>query len=93
MAGSAAGSPTASALTRIAAVRYRSSSAGVIVSALAMLSKPKSELSGGSRPVTSTSSDSKSRIALAYSVRLRRCSTNRPGLLACSAARSSVAAT
>ena len=65
-------SPIARRLILPAADRYASINAGDIVSAPAMLSKPRVESSGGRNFVASTSSASRSRIALAYSVRLRR---------------------
>ena len=82
-------SPTASALIRPAAARYRSSSTGETPRTSAMLSKPYAESSGGSSEATSTSSASRSRIALAYSARFKRCSSGRPGLGCATAARSS----
>ena len=57
-------SPIASRLILPAADRYASISAGDIVSAPAMLSKPRVESSGGRNFVASTSSASRSRIAL-----------------------------
>ncbi len=82
-------SPIARRLIFPAADRYASINAGDIVSAPAMLSKPRVESSAGRNFVASTSSASRSRIALVYSVRLRRC---RPGAGRCGvAARSSVA--
>jgi hypothetical protein len=54
-----------------------------------MLSKPKLAPSLGSQSVTSMSSASRSRTALAYSLRFRRCITYRPGVLRPSQARSS----
>ena len=54
--------------------RSPGSSDGDTLSASAMLSKPSLESSAGSSACTSTSSASRSRIALAYSVRFRRCS-------------------
>src|SRR5712691_5543607 len=45
-----------------------------------MLSKPKSAPSLGSSSATLTSSPTRSRIALPYSVRFSRCTTNRPGV-------------
>ncbi len=74
-------SPTAIRLMRCAAVRYRSSSIGDVVSDVAMLSKPNCAPSLGSSSLTLTSSASRSRIALPYSVRFRRCTTKRPGVL------------
>src|SRR5215467_5962666 len=72
-------SPTASALTLCAADRYASSSSGDTPRTSELLSKPLLELSGGSSSAGSTSSPSRSRTALAYSVRLRRRSVGRPG--------------
>ena len=57
-----------------------------------MLSKPWLIVSGGSSVVASMSSASRSRIALAYSARFRRCRTGRPGLGRAAAVRSSEAA-
>ncbi len=57
----------------------------------AMLSKPRAESSGGRSVVASISRSSRSRTALAYSVRLRRCRTTEPGL-ACAAALRSISA-
>ena len=54
-----------------------------------MLSKPSLEPSAGSSVVTSTSSASRSRIALAYSVRFSRCSAGVARLAPGTAARSS----
>jgi hypothetical protein len=59
---------------------------GEIVSEPATLSNPRLESSAGRNFAGSISSASKSRIAFAYSVRLRRCSTLVPG--AAGAARS-----
>ena len=73
------GSPTAAALIFRAAARYACSSAGELPCASATLSKPKADTSGGSSEATSTSSASRSRIALAYSARLSRRRTGRPG--------------
>ena len=66
--------------TRAAAVAYDSSSVGEIVSEPAMLSKPLAESSGGSSVVTSMSRSSRSRMALAYSVRFSRCRTTVAGI-------------
>ena len=64
-----------------AAVRYRSSSAGSTASASALVSKPAACASGGSSDVGSISIPSRSRTALAYSVRLSRWRpAGRPGL-------------
>ena len=68
--------PIARRLIFPAADRYASSSAGDIPNVPAMLSNPWVESSDGRNFVASTSSASRSRIAFAYSVRLRRC---RPG--------------
>jgi hypothetical protein len=56
-----------------------------------MLSNPNSPLSLGSRSPTSTVTPSRSRTAFAYSVRLRRWSTYRPGLFFLAAAVSRLA--
>ena len=53
-----------------------------------MLSNPRLELSAGSSVDASTSSESRSRIALAYSARFMRCSGTRPGPGDAAAARS-----
>ena len=66
-------------------------SAGETPSTSAMLSKPAAESSGGSSALTSTSSASRSRMALAYSARFRRCSAGAPGSRRRAAARSSAA--
>ena len=58
-----------------------------------MLSKPSLESSPGRRAAASTGSASRSRTALAYSVRFSRCSAGAPGLGAAAAARSIVAST
>ena len=76
-------SPIASRLIFPEADRYASINAGDIVSAPAMLSKPRVESSGGRNCVASTSSASRSRITLAYSVPFRRWS---PGAGRCSEA-------
>ena len=68
--------PMARRLILPAADRYASTSAGDIESAPAMLSNPLVESSDGRNLVASTSSASRSRMALAYSTRFRRC---RPG--------------
>ena len=60
-----------------------------MASASAMLSKPSLESSAGSSVEASISSASRSRMALAYSVRFRRCSPVVPGLGLAAAARSS----
>ena len=73
-----------------AAVRYRSSSAGTTESASALVSKPWASSSGGSIDVPSSSTPRRSRIALAYSVRFKRCRlAGRPGLGRRAASRSS----
>ena len=77
--GAVFGSPTARLLTSREAAKYASSSDGETRSTSAMLSKPLLSSSAGSRADTSTFSPSKSRIALAYSVRFSRCSAERPG--------------
>src|SRR5262245_54210786 len=87
--GRTLGSPTAIVLMRCAAVRYLSSNSGEVPNADAMLSKPKFAPSLGSNSVTSISSANRSRIAFAYSVRFRRCTTYRPGVLLPTHARSS----
>src|SRR5688572_20217457 len=63
---------------------------GETVSTSAILSKPLLSSSGGSSAVASISSASRSRMALAYSARLRRCSAVRPGCGLTAAARSIV---
>jgi len=64
--------PTARRLTFTAADVYRSTSAGDTRNASARLSKPSLESSAGSSVVVSMSRCSRSRIALAYSVRFIR---------------------
>ena len=71
-------SPTASRLIFDAADKYPSSNAEDMPRELTMLSKPKLESSAGKSEVTSTSTASRSRMALAYSLRFRRW---RPGEL------------
>ena len=79
------GSPTARRLILRAASRYRSMVAGETNSRSARLSKPLAELSAGSSSVKSISLGRfsrarRSRIALLYSVRVRRCRFGRsPG--------------
>ena len=73
------GSPTASAVTRLAARRYPSSSVGENVCASATLSKPWLMVSGGSSAETSTSTSSRSFTARAYSARLSRWKGRQPG--------------
>ena len=58
-----------------------------------MLSKPSLESSPGSSAAASIGRSSRSRTALAYSVRFSRCSTGAPGFGAAAAARSIVAST
>ncbi len=82
------GSPTASALTVRAAVRYCSSSDGDTRSTSAMLSNPFASSSAGSSEVASMSSARTSRTAAAYSDRLRRWSGDRPGFGDAAATRS-----
>jgi hypothetical protein len=79
-------SPTAKPLIFRDAVRYCSSSDGETLRTSAMLSKPLLSSSAGSSEVASISSDSRSRIALAYSARFRRCKGERPGFGLASAA-------
>ncbi len=67
------------ALTSREAAKYASSSDGETRNTSAILSKPLLSSSAGSSAETSTFSPSKSRIALAYSVRFSRCSAERPG--------------
>ena len=64
-------------------------SVGETDSTSAMFSKPSSSSSGGSSASGSTSSPSRSRTALLYSTRLRRCTVVRPGFGSAAAARSS----
>ena len=80
--------PSAIWLILAAASRYRSVKAGDNDRASALLSNPYAALSPGSSAAESISSASRSRIALRYSMRLRRCSVGRPGLGCSAAARS-----
>ena len=72
--------PTARRLIFTAAAVYRSTSAGETRKASAILSKPSLESSAGSSVAASISRASRSRIALAYSVRLRRWSPLTAGI-------------
>ena len=71
--------PTASRLMFHDADRYRSISDGDTVRTSAMLSNPLLSSSGGRSAAASMSSARRSRIALAYSARFRRCMDVRPG--------------
>jgi hypothetical protein len=62
---------------------------GSVPSTSAMLSKPYASLSFGSSALALTCNASKSRIALPYSVRFKRCSALRPGFGLAAAAASS----
>ena len=83
------GSPIARRLIFAAAATYPSINAGDTVSTSAMLSNPAAESSGGNSALTSTSSESRSRTTLAYSVRFRRWSAGAPGSGCLTATRSS----
>ena len=63
-------------------------SVGETDSTSAMFSNPSSSSSGGSSASGSTSSPNRSRTALLYSTRLRRCTVVRPGFGSAAAARS-----
>jgi hypothetical protein len=74
-------SPTARREMAAAADTYRSNNAGCIESASALFSNPNACSSGGSVCLGSTSTAIRSRTALAYSARLRRCRLAvRPGI-------------
>src|SRR5690606_36515101 len=66
-------------LTSRAAAKYCSRNDGETFSTSATLSKPPDRSSRGSNASASTSRSSSSRMALAYSRRLSRCSTTEPG--------------
>ena len=92
--GGVLGSPMARRLICSAAVRYRSNSTGDTAKTSAMLSKPWAPSSAGSNDLSSISTPSRSRIALAYSDRFRRwMAASLPGSGLASAARSSSVST